>query len=195
MTHLNLILETTARAFISDVCQRTRYRYIFDPQTLVPSIRDTDVLYEVQTYPEIKYFLNDAAGPEYGIQSLRHVLRAALNDVAAEHIKRPKKAVEVFLADLERRSLGAFLSGGGEHDVKRRVAKLRQQLNRLDYRLEKSRRRDPLHPHYGVYDVIHRITHEINLDAPRDLARLERWVEAMLAAQRTTDDEPLVTTL
>jgi hypothetical protein len=104
--------------------------------------------------------------------------------VAAKRTKKPAKVVKNFLADLERRHLGSFLAGGRPDDVERRDARLRYRLDQLGCRLEKSRRRDPLHPNHAVYDVIHRVSCEINLDAPRDLGRLEKWVEEQLAATR-----------
>jgi hypothetical protein len=182
MTHLNVILEGAARDFISDFIQRTRYRFTYDPQTLVPGIEDTDEPYDLEVYDTVEYFLNEAAGPQHGIQSLGHVLHGLLLGVAAEHVKKPRKAAEVFLVDLKRRPLVPFLSDGKEHDVKQRVASLRRHLNKFEYRLEKSRRRDPLHSNYDVYNVIHRATGEVNVDAPRDLDRLEQWAETLSTA-------------
>jgi hypothetical protein len=184
MAHLNVILENAARDFISAAVQRTRHKFTYDPQTLVPGIEDTGKPYDLKIYHTVEYLLTEAAGPDYDIQSHRDVLRNVLVAAASQHTKKAGKATEVFLADLERRPLVPFLAGGKERDVMQRVAMLRRQLNRFGYRLEKSRRRDPLHPHYGVYDVIHRVTHEINLDAPRDLDRLERWVNLRLRPQQ-----------
>jgi hypothetical protein len=186
MTHINVILEAAARDRLSTIVQQTRHRFTYDPQTLVPSVEDTGEVYDLKVYHFVKYLLNEAAGPEYDIQSLRDVLREFLVSVAAEHVKQPGKAAETFLADLERRPLVPFLSGGREHDETQRVAKLRKMLNKFNLRLEKSRKRDPLHPHYGVYDVIHRVTHEVNIDAPRDLDRLERWVKTLSTASPAT---------
>ena len=185
MAHINSILEGVERAFLTTVTGRTRYRFVFDPMTLVPDIENSGERYGISIYPSIKYLLDGAAGPEHGIQSVRDVLTAILLQEASEHSRRPAKAVKAFLADLERCSVASFISDCGEQDRRGRDARLRRRLAKLGYRLIKSRVRDPLSDHYQMYDLVDRAGYII-LGAPRDLERLERWIEA----QRTDVDQP-----
>ncbi len=183
MPHLNTFLLHSARRFLSNHVQGPQYRYKYDPETLVPDVERTDESCEPSDYPFIRDYLPRAAGQEHGIRSVREVLKDELVKVAKEHTRNATTAVGAFCVDLERRSLARFLEEGEENDLIRREAKLRRKLGRLGYRLTKSRRRNPLDPHYMVYDIIHRITREINLDAPRHLAGLETWVETMTASE------------
>ena len=178
MEHLNSILEREAREFLRNIAQRTRHKYVFDSETLIPKVEDTGERHDVTNYLDVRHFLQQPAECESS-QSLREVLRSHLVRVASERTKRPERAAKALLDNLDRRSLSTFLSIEDGGDVKRRVVSLRHRLNRCGFRLAKSRTRDPLKERHGVYDVIDRATHEINLDAPRGLQGLEGWARTL----------------
>jgi hypothetical protein len=180
MAHINTILTQSAHEFITEHWQGTEHRYDFE-EMFTTVVVATGQPYKPIHYPFIKDFLRQPAGHEYGLLSLRDVLIDRLIDVAKEHSVRPEIAVTTFLQELERRLLADFLAAEDDPDLVRREQKLRRALDKLDYRLNKSRTRNPFGPMYRVYDIIDRTTHEIEIFAPRHLDGLERWVEEQLS--------------
>jgi hypothetical protein len=179
MPHINVILQCAARDVITGFTDHNRHKFVFDPQILAATVEDTGLPFEPANYPTIKDFLREAAGCEHGNQSIGDILRQHLSAVAAEHCRRPTKAVASFFTDLQRRRLDEFLLESADPAMRQREARIRRELDKLGYRLEKSRRRNPLHEGYRVFDVLERSTNVINLDAPRDFDRLERWVKTL----------------
>lgn len=183
MPHINVILAQEAHEFITHNLHGTELRYGFE-NIFDPVVRSSDRPYEPSHYPFVKDFLSCPAGHEHGLLSLRDGLRDKLIIVAQEHFARPEKAVATFLDGLDRRLLANFLAAEDDPDLVRREQKLRRALDKLGYRLSKSRTRNPLGSNYRVYDIIHRTTSEINIDAPRHLDGLERWVDQQLGQHR-----------
>ena len=177
MLHINLILADTARDFITGCLARTRHRFTFDPETLAPNVEDTGTPYDPTIIPTVGFFLSKPAGADYGVQSMREALQVALMSVASENSNNPTKRVTKFLTDLERRPFEKYLASGEAGDLKKRTAKLRHQLDRQGYRLEKSRTRDPLGENYQVYDVIRRSSGKIIMGVPRSLSGIESWLD------------------
>jgi hypothetical protein len=187
MPHINVILTQEAHEFIAHRLQGTELRYGFE-DIFDTIIRSGDRPYKPSHYPFVKDFLRCPAGHEYGLLSLRDVLKDKLINVAQEQSAKPAKAVATFLGDLDGRLLAKFLALKDDPDLERREQKLRRALDKLGYRLNKSRTRNPLGSNYRVYDIIQRTTHEISVDAPRHLEGLERWVEEQLGRKREMVD-------
>ena len=192
MSHINVLLQLKARDVLLGFAARSRNRFVFDPETLETGVEDTGSEYDTAIYPSIREFLREAAGDDHGISTIRDVLIQSLAALAKEHTTRPARVIATFLSDLDKRDLNRFLGDRQDKDIKQREAKVRHRLNKLGYRLEKSRKRDPLNDHYRVYDVLERATNIVNLDAPRNLDGLEQWLENM-AHDQPDDLSPIST--
>jgi hypothetical protein len=183
MTHINAILLDSARQLISRHLTGTRYKYTFDPETLACAIEDTGEPPDPTSCGMVGDYLGQPAGPSHGTSSLGAVLVEELTEIARQHGRRSAKAISEFCAKLQYLPFNRFLEGYTEPEVTGREAKLRRRLDKLGYRLEKARTRNPFDFCYQTYTVIHRTTYEVNIDSPTNLAGLEAWVEEQLGAQ------------
>jgi hypothetical protein len=177
MTNLRLGLEQEVRNFLqNEIDFGTRKQVDFDPETLVVvDVSDTGKPYELAELGAIGDFLRLTSRLKDGrVYDLGHDLLTALRGYAQGKCLNPADFARQTVTSLSHLSLQKFLAARPANTAPRE-RRLRARMQKLGYKVVRSRSRNPRSGRYGTYIIQLEATGEIVVVAPSSLEGLEQW--------------------